>query len=83
MSRVKRVLEGHEAVTTASVNLATETALVRVLLPPGRDSSTSSIMSLSSELAQVCPLHHCNSSTVLGYSSTHIGTFAPPQELHS
>lgn len=55
MSRVKRVLEGHEAVTTASVNLATETALVRVLIPAGQDCTANSIMTLSSELAQVCP----------------------------
>lgn len=53
VSRVKRVLEGHEAVTTASVNLATETALVRVLLPSSHDNAAQAIMMLSKELAQV------------------------------
>lgn len=38
---VKRILEGHGSVTSASVNLATETALVRVLYSAARGGAAS------------------------------------------
>jgi len=45
---VQRLLEGHPLVTAASVNLATETALVRILLAAGDSSGSGSSSSSSS-----------------------------------
>lgn len=48
VGHVKQLLEQHSSVSAATVNLATETALVRVKLEPGADLST-----LAAELAKV------------------------------
>lgn len=48
VGHVKKLLEDHPSVTAATVNLATETALVRVVLESGADLST-----LAAELAKV------------------------------
>lgn len=48
VGHVKQLLEQHAAVSAATVNLATETALVRVKLEAGADLST-----LAAELAKV------------------------------
>jgi copper chaperone CopZ len=55
VSRVRRVLEGHEAVTTASVNLATETALVRVVIADtqAQKGHERALHAISCELAAV------------------------------
>ena len=66
---VKRILEGHNSVTSASVNLATETALVRVLYSQDHSSNGSvkgaeasngssggAVQQLGGDLAQVW--HH-------------------------
>lgn len=54
VSRVRRVLEGHQAVTTASVNLATETALVRVMIElHAPQSHAGAIETISGELEAV------------------------------
>lgn len=57
---VKRILESQPGVTSASVNLATETALVRVLVPRSQAASTSAggamsphVRQLGEQLAQV------------------------------
>ena len=57
VGRVKRLLEGHDSVTLASVNLATETALVRIALSEtavdielGKDGY---LMAIGSALAKV------------------------------
>jgi Cu2+-exporting ATPase len=61
VGRVKRLLEGHDQVTTASVNLATETALVRVAMQPAASmdqehlsAHASDLMAVGTALAQVC-----------------------------
>lgn len=69
MSRVRRVLEGHNAVTTASVNLATETALVRVLVsdlhaPLGHEGALEAI---SGELAAVCRFYWLMYIEIVGF----------------
>lgn len=48
VGHVKQLLEQHASVSAATVNLATETALVRVKLQPGTDITT-----LAAELAKV------------------------------
>lgn len=48
VGHVKQLLEQHADVSAATVNLATETALVRVKLQPGTDITT-----LAAELAKV------------------------------
>jgi hypothetical protein len=49
------LLEGHQSVTGASVNLATETALVKVSMGVAApDMMDSMILNLGQELAQVC-----------------------------
>lgn len=48
MGHVKQLLEQHPSVSSATVNLATETALVRVKLAAGAD-----LASLAAELAKV------------------------------
>lgn len=48
VGHVKQLLEQHAGVSAATVNLATETALVRVKLQPGTDITT-----LAAELAKV------------------------------
>jgi len=58
VGRVKRLLEGHESVSLASVNLATETALVRVALDSSADvelGKDGNLMALGGALAQVRP----------------------------
>lgn len=59
VSRVRRVLEGHQAVTTASVNLATETALVRVIIGDlsALKSRSGVLQDISSELTAVRTLN--------------------------
>jgi copper chaperone CopZ len=55
VGRAKRLLEGQPAVTAASVNLATETALVRVLTGATANlSEKEALMKLGGQLAQVC-----------------------------
>lgn len=56
MGHVKKLLEEHPAVQHATVNLATETALVRVTLAKGAD-----LDKLAAELAKVC----CDSRKLL------------------
>jgi copper chaperone CopZ len=57
VSTVKRLLEGHAAVTAASVNLAMETALVHVKLPAvsrqHHASDQELLRSIGDELAEV------------------------------
>jgi Cu2+-exporting ATPase len=48
VGHVKQLLEQHPSVTTATVNLATETALVRVKLEAGAELAT-----LAADLAKV------------------------------
>jgi copper chaperone CopZ len=48
VGHVKQLLEQHPSVTAATVNLATETALVRVKLEPGAD-----LTALAADLAKV------------------------------
>lgn len=53
VGRVKRLLEGHTRVTTASVNLATETALVRIAMDAAASMDASALQSHSSELMAI------------------------------
>lgn len=48
VGHVKQLLEQHPSVTAATVNLATETALVRVKLEPGAD-----LTAIAADLAKV------------------------------
>lgn len=52
VGHVKQLLEQHPGVTAATVNLATETALVRVKLEAGAD-----LAALSADLAKVSNEH--------------------------
>lgn len=52
VSRVKRILEGHSYVTQATVNLATETALVRAAMSDEQDGHAQRLEVVGKELAQ-------------------------------
>lgn len=56
MAHVKKILEAQPCVSSASVNIATETALVRVLVPRGAgggSGSAATAVALGEKLAQV------------------------------
>lgn len=56
MGHVKKILEGQLYVTLATVNLATETALVRVMVPrtpENGESSAARLLGIGEQLAKV------------------------------
>lgn len=55
VGHVKKILEGQLSVSVASVNLATETAMVRVMVPKALSSedSTARLLGIGEQLAQV------------------------------
>lgn len=55
VSRVKVLLEREAPVQAASVNLATETAVVRVVLPSGGDAAPAAAEEVGQKAAQAAP----------------------------